>query len=64
MFKMVFLPYFYDLSERNIEEQCTWNLIFKSFLGLSARKLPPDHTALCRLREAGELRASSVSSTK
>ena len=37
MFKMVFLQFLYDLSaDRGIEEQCTWNLLFKSFLGLSA----------------------------
>jgi hypothetical protein len=41
----------YDLSDRDIEEQCTWNLLFKSFLGLSAEELPPDHTVLCRFRQ-------------
>ena len=51
MFKMVFLQFLYDLSDRNIEEQCTWNLLFKSFLGLSAEELPPDHTVLCRFRQ-------------
>jgi IS5 family transposase len=50
MFKMVFLQFLYDLSDRDIEEQCTWNLLFKSFLGLSAEELPPDHTVLCRFR--------------
>jgi hypothetical protein len=29
MFKMVFLQFLYDLSDRDIEEQCTWNLLFK-----------------------------------
>jgi IS5 family transposase len=51
MFKMVFLQFLYDLSDRDIEEQCTWNLLFKSFLGLSAEELPPDHTVLCRFRQ-------------
>ncbi len=50
MFKMVFLQFLYDLSDRGIEEQCTWNLPFKSFLGLSAEERPPDHTVLCRFR--------------
>jgi IS5 family transposase len=36
MFKMVFLQFLYDLSDRDIEERCTWNLLFKSFLGLGA----------------------------
>jgi IS5 family transposase len=51
MFKMVFLQFLYDLSDRDIEEQCTWNMLFKSFLGLSAEELPPDHTVLCRFRQ-------------
>src|SRR5512135_2537915 len=51
MFKMVFLQFLYDLSDRDVEEQCTWNLLFKSFLGLSAEELPPDHSVLCRFRQ-------------
>ena len=50
MFKMVFLQFLYDLSDRDIEEQCTWNMLFKCFLGLSAEELPPDHSTLCRFR--------------
>ncbi len=50
MFKMVFLQFLYDLSDRDIEEQCTWNMMFKCFLGLSAEELPPDHTVLYRFR--------------
>ena len=51
MFKMVFLQFLYDLSDREIEEQATWNMRFKWFLGLSAAELPPDHTTLCRFRQ-------------
>lgn len=51
LFKMVFLQFLYDLSDRDIEEQCTCNLLFKSFLGLSAEELPPDHPVLCRFRQ-------------
>ena len=47
----VFLQFLYDLSDRDVEEQCTWNLLFKSFLGLSAEELPPDYTVLCRFRQ-------------
>jgi IS5 family transposase len=50
MFKMVFLQFLYHLSDREIEEQCTWNMMYKWFLGLSAEELPPDHTTLCRFR--------------
>ncbi len=51
MFKLVFLQFLYDLSDRQLEEQATWNLMFKWFLGLSAEELPPDHTTLCRFRQ-------------
>lgn len=50
MFKMVFLQFLYDLSDRQLEEQATWNMMFKCFLGLSAEELPPDHTTVCRFR--------------
>jgi transposase len=50
MFKMVFLQFLYNLSDREIEEQCTWNMMYKCFLDLSAEELPPDHTTLCRFR--------------
>jgi hypothetical protein len=29
----------------------TWNLLCKSFLGLSAEVLPPDHTVRCCFRQ-------------
>jgi hypothetical protein len=51
MFKMVFLQFFYDLSDRDIEEQGTGNLLFKSFIGLSAEELAPDHTVRGRFRQ-------------
>lgn len=51
MFKLVFLQFLYDLSDRQLEEQATWNMMFKWFLGLSAEELPPDHTTLCRFRQ-------------
>ena len=50
MFKLVFLQFLYNLSERQLEERATWNLMFKCFLGLSAGELPPDHSTLCRFR--------------
>ena len=50
MFKMVFLQFLYDLSDREIEEQAAFNLVYKWFLGLSTEELPPDHTTLCRFR--------------
>ena len=50
MFKMVFLQFLYDLSDRQMEEQAAFNLVYKWFLGLSVEELPPDHTVLCRFR--------------
>ena len=51
MFKMVFLQFLYDLSDRQVEERATWDLMFKCFMGLSAEELPPHHTTLCRFRQ-------------
>jgi len=34
LFKMLFLSYLYNISERRIEEECTYNIIYKYFLGL------------------------------
>jgi IS5 family transposase len=51
MFKMVFLQFLYDLSDREMEEQAAFNLVYKWFLGLSTEELPPDHTVLCRFRQ-------------
>jgi IS5 family transposase len=50
MFKMVCLQFLYDLSDREVEEQASFNLMFKWFLGLSAEEPAPDHTTLCRFR--------------
>ncbi len=51
MFQMVFLQFLYDLSDREVEEQITYDMAFKWFLGLSAEEFPPDHTTLCRFRQ-------------
>jgi transposase len=50
MFKMVFLQFLYGLSDREMEEQAAFNLVYKWFLGLSTEELPPDHSSLCRFR--------------
>jgi IS5 family transposase len=50
MFKMVFLQFLYDLSDRQMEEQAAFNLVYKWFLGLSVEELPPDFSTLCRFR--------------
>lgn len=50
MFKMVFLQFLYDLSDREMEEQAAFNLVYKWFLGLSVEELPPDFSTLSRFR--------------
>jgi IS5 family transposase len=50
MFKMVLLQFLYNLSDREMEEQAAFNLVYKWFLGLSAEEAPPDFSSLCRFR--------------
>jgi IS5 family transposase len=50
MFKIVCLQFLYNLSDREVEDAVTYNLLYKWFLGLAADERPPDHTALCRFR--------------
>lgn len=51
LFKMLFLAYLYDISERRIEEDCTFNVLFKYFLGLEVDEKAPDHSTLTRFRD-------------
>lgn len=50
MFKIVFLQFLYDISDRQVEEQLTFNLIFKWFIGIEADELPPDYSTLSKFR--------------
>jgi IS5 family transposase len=51
LFKMLLLAYWYNISERRIEEECTFNVLFKYFLGLEVDEKPPDHSTLTRFRD-------------
>jgi IS5 family transposase len=51
LFKMLLLAYLYDISERRIEEDCTYNVLFKHFLGLEVDEKAPDHSTLTRFRD-------------
>ncbi len=51
LFKMLFLSYLYDISQRRIEEDCTYNVLYKAFLGLEVDDKAPDHSTLSRFRE-------------
>jgi len=51
MFKMLFLQFLYDISDRRIEEEVNFNLVLKWFVGLAINESPPDATSLTRFRE-------------
>lgn len=50
LFKVVFLQFLYDLSDRQVEDQVNLHLACKWFVGLQPDETGPDHTALCRFR--------------
>ncbi|MBM3118879.1 MAG: IS5 family transposase [Chloroflexi bacterium] len=61
MFKILFLQFLYDISDRRIEEEVNFNLILKWFVGLAIDESPPDATSLTRFRERlGEERFASI----
>lgn len=50
LFKVAFLQFCYDISDRRVEEELAFSLIFRYFVGLEADADPPDHTTICRFR--------------
>lgn len=52
MLKMLFVSFLFDLSDRETEFTGTNNLLVKYFLGLAIDEKAPDHTSLCRFRDA------------
>jgi len=50
LFKVVFLQFLYDLSDRQVEDQVNLHLACKWFVGLVPEETAPDHTTLCRFR--------------
>ncbi|MBU1650776.1 transposase, partial [bacterium] len=51
LFKMLLLAYLYNLSERRVEEDCTYNVLYKYFLDLEVDEKAPDHSTLSRFRD-------------
>jgi len=51
LFKMLLLAYLFDISERRIEDECDYNMLYKYFLGLEADQKAPDHSTLSRFRD-------------
>ena len=50
LFKVVFLQFLYDLSDRQVEEQVNQHLACKWFVDLQPEEAGPDHSTLCRFR--------------
>ena len=51
MFKIIFLQFLYDVSDRRIEEEVNFNLVLKWFIGLAIDESPPDASTLTRFRD-------------
>ena len=50
LFKVVFLQFLYDLSDRQIQDQVNLHLGCKWFAGLMPEEAAPDHSTICRFR--------------
>ena len=51
MFRVLFLQFLHDVSDRDIEEHVAFNLAFKWFVGLAADSKAPDATTLSVFRD-------------
>jgi len=61
MFKIIFLQFLYDVSDRRIEEEVNFNLVLKWFIGLAIDESPPDSSSLTRFRDRlGEERFTNI----
>ena len=61
MFKILFLQFLYDISDRRIEEEANFNLVLKWFVGLAIDESPPDSSSLTRFRDRlGEKRFAQI----
>ena len=51
LFKMMFLGYLYDLSDRDLERLCNDTISFKYFIEIAVDEKAPDHTTLSLFRK-------------
>jgi IS5 family transposase len=51
MFKILYLQFLYDISDRRVEEEVNFNLVMKWFVGLAIDERPPDSSSLTRFRD-------------
>lgn len=52
MFKILLLEVWYDLSDRAVEERINDSISFGKFLGIDIEHVSPDHSTICRFRNA------------
>ena len=50
LFKMLFLEYYYGLSDVEVAKQCRYNILYRYFLGLGIKDETPDDTTLVVFR--------------
>jgi len=61
IFKILFLQFLYDISDRRGEEEVNFNLVLKWFVGLMIDESPPDSSSLTRFRDRlGEERFARI----
>jgi IS5 family transposase len=61
MFKIIFLQFLYNVSDRRIEEEVNFNLVLKWFTGLVIDESSPDASSLTRFRDRlGEERFTRI----
>lgn len=51
LFKMLFLEYYYNLSDVEVSRQCQYNLLYRYFVGLKLDSSTPDDTSLVVFRK-------------
>jgi IS5 family transposase len=49
--KCLFLQFFYDLSDRELESRLRHDMAFRWFCGMKLDEVTPDHTFFCRVRQ-------------
>jgi len=51
LFKMLFLEFYYNLSDVEVAKQCKYNVLYRYFVGLQIHDSTPDDTSLVVFRE-------------
>lgn len=51
LFKMCLISYLYDISDRRLEDEINYNIVYKWFVGLDIDQKAPDHSTMTRFRD-------------